>query len=225
MNSAGSSPVDAPPAYDFAQEFDQKMAIAVDESLQTSSSKPKREDEFADTRDGRAVADEWTGMNGRIPVVKPLAFKKKHNRLHSDMPPAKERPSWLEEMQQPSTSTSNTRRRSLPQPNGQQRVHDDMSVRHILPEDDIEDRSMPPPPFAITDNSLDGPAYERYPSDGRRRRPRDVQIVMRYAGEGASSPPPSPLASPRLQVSFRLFAETAVRELIMFRLNISNKVA
>lgn len=204
MNSAGSSPVDAPPAYDFAQEFDQKLALASNESMYASSSKGKGEDGITDSRHGRAEAVEWTAMRGHElgPVVKPLAFKKKHNRLHSDMPPIKERPRWLEEMQQQNASSSNPRRRSLPQPNGQQRAHDDSSIRHVLPEEDEEDRSIPPPPFAITDNSLDGPAYERYASDGCRRRSRDVRLAMHYGGEGPLvSPPSSPLASPHIQVS------------------------
>lgn len=196
MNTIGSSPVDAPPAYSVAHEFDQKMAIAIDESLQTSSGKRRQEDEEEDTNERHEDTRARNALTGLGPVVQPLNFRKKHNRLHSDMPPTKERPSWLEEAQQPSTSTSNPRRRSLPQPNGQ-RVRNDSPRRHILPEEDNEDRSVPPPPFVAVDNSLDGPAYERYPSDSRRRRAAHGQVVMRYAGEDMSaSPLSSPLASP-----------------------------
>ena len=201
MNSTGSSPVDAPPAYSFAQEFDQKLAIAVDESLQSSSNgKRRQEDEETDARDGRDETHARPGSSGRAPLVQPLNFRKKHNRLRSDMPPTKEKPSWLGEAQQSGTSAGNPRRRSLPQhPNGQ-RVRDDSPRRHVLPPEDKEDRSIPPPPFATIDNSLDGPTYERYPTDDRRRRPGHGQVVMRYEGEDFSaSPPPSPLVTPRSQ--------------------------
>ncbi|KLO14957.1 hypothetical protein SCHPADRAFT_286946 [Schizopora paradoxa] len=137
--------------------------------------------------------------------VRPLSIQKKNKTAQQPTVEArestKERPSWYEEAQlgggsstsPQSTAPLNTSRRSLPS-GGLQRPLDNASV--VSDSSDDDHNVLPPPPFVAVDNSLDGPAYERYAS--HQRRQSGNQVVLRYSGDLSASPPPSPPVSPTM---------------------------
>ena len=146
--------------------------------------------------------------------VRPLSIQKKKARPSSaGARSEKERPSWYNEAQlgdssgtgnssgQQSESQSSTPRRTLPTPgqlqsSPQQPQQAYQLPHHDIPEEPEDDHTAPPPPFAPIGESLDGPAYERYPGEAQRRA-SGAQVVLTYGGGDLSaSPPPSPLQSP-----------------------------
>lgn len=139
------------------------------------------------------------GQYASAAPVRPLFIQKKSARQSQA---EKERPSWFNEAQlggssssgqpQGSSQPTSTARRALPTPvKPKQRP-----PQHVIPDEPEEDRSLPPPPFAPVGESLDGPAYERYPGEAQRR-PSGAGVILSYNGEDLSaSPPPSPLRSP-----------------------------
>ncbi|KAL5508057.1 hypothetical protein ACEPAH_5675 [Sanghuangporus vaninii] len=204
------SPIEAPPpSYEIAQlNLDQKLAVAAERSLNISQQRRERErddcpeerDEASDEAHQADVSrnSEHRAASGQIDgqrsAVRPLKFRKKSRGSKDDSSLStkdKERPNWFEEAHlRSSASDSSASGRLLPAPRGT-REHNSRTSLHGLPEDSDEDRSIPPPPFAEIDNSLDGPVYERYaPSDARRRRTGRT-VVLRYMGEDYTASPPS----------------------------------
>lgn len=209
------SPIEAPPpSYDFAQlNLDQKLAIATERSLSIPEQRQERErgDGTEEQRDkgkeevrhaDESRSSERSATSVQIDGqqrsgVRPLSFRKKSRGGSKDdsclSVKDKERPSWFEEAQLgTSASNSSASERASPSPRGPRpRQQNRRPSLHILHEDSDEDRSLPPPPFADVDNSLDGPVYERYASNDTRRRRTGGTIVLRYTGEGCATPPPS----------------------------------
>lgn len=165
-------------------------------SLSTPSTSSKAREALS-----RSPYDIDSTYSSTYQSVTPLYIQKKLPKsANPSTNQQKERPSWLPPPQSPERgdgaslerARSDSSRRSLPNIPTQQ----SQSMHHILPEEPEEDRSLPPPPFAPVDNSLDGPAYERYPSNMPRQIPGHT-VILRYAGEDLSaSPPPSPPQSP-----------------------------
>ncbi|TDL29493.1 hypothetical protein BD410DRAFT_833790 [Rickenella mellea] len=122
--------------------------------------------------------------------VRPLNIRKR-----SSQTPEKEKPSWYAQAGLGDNGSSSSRDPQDAQGSGSSRPRPASSVpsTRSLPEDPEDDPTAPPPPFAPTDTSLDGPSYELVQS---QRAPSPV-VVLRYNPGGVgSSPPPSPPASP-----------------------------
>lgn len=170
------------------------LSITQERHEQRSTGDCDEEGDGGDMARRDAPKESAVRSNASHASVRPLNIKKKPASC-----PAieKERPAWLNDAQlaASSSSTSQPRRRTLPVP-GAQRQQRSLPTQRLIPEATNEDRSMPPPPFTAVDDSLDGPAYERYPSDGRARRAASP-VVLRYTGQDVgASPPPSPPLSP-----------------------------
>lgn len=116
--------------------------------------------------------------------VQPLNLRKKPKSPPVNVPSSSRSPG------PDSQGASMSPRRQLPSAPGQSQVV------HNLADEQEGDRSVPPPPFAIVDNSLDGPPYQRYSEQGSMSVSQP-EVILRYTGrELSASPPPSPLRSP-----------------------------
>ncbi|EJD01238.1 uncharacterized protein FOMMEDRAFT_169398 [Fomitiporia mediterranea MF3/22] len=209
------SPTEAPPpAYEISQlDFEEKLVIATERSLDLSDhnyeqayNASKADTKFMSDDAGQSNVEAHqfasASASAQSSSVRPLSFRRKSRKSDGsgESVGAKERPSWLEETRvDASTSNSSASVRRLPSEPEEPHGHDDGPSQHVLPDESSEeDHSMPPPPFAPIDTSLDGPAYERYPSqDARPRRTDGPTIVMSYTDQDVgASPPPSPPQSP-----------------------------
>ncbi|KAH8118302.1 hypothetical protein DFH11DRAFT_1723230 [Phellopilus nigrolimitatus] len=213
-----ASPVEAPPAYEFSQhELDQKLAATTQRPRTSADQERRQQDpsgegcwEVWDEATHRANAirvsessansDERHASASSTSSVRPLNIRKKARRKQVTSEAAKEQPSWFKDAQlgaaADSSSVSGQAMAPHSMPSEQQRGVP-VVVHHAVPEEPEDDRSIPPPPFAPIDNSIDGPAYERYARDLQQRRTSNPTVVLRYNGEDlAASPPPSPPQSP-----------------------------
>ncbi|KII95168.1 hypothetical protein PLICRDRAFT_120958 [Plicaturopsis crispa FD-325 SS-3] len=192
-----------PPPYEAAQiEFEQKTTQAVQLSQSQSSTDRHRDDQdewetWDEAAFEAAAAAASSGPNrARSPApaqpsqsreVAPLRVVKKQARRRA---PQKERPSWLAEAHLDHSSSSSPTASGSQAPGLSPRQHGQSSssgpvylVQNNIPDpdDEDEDRSLPPPPFTEQGPNLDGPPFE--------------QVVLAY--NGSTSMPPSPLSSPQ----------------------------
>lgn len=193
------SPVlEAPPAYEYNDaDADRKLSNAMQNSLSiTGETEQQRLARDGDEEEEETAARESIVQpNGSYAPVRPLNLRRKPQ---SRPVAEKEKSTWFNEVQSVAASSSNgqSRRRALPVPGGHQQLQRPLSTAQYVPEGSDEGHS-PPPPFTAVDNSLDGPAYERYPSNGRVRRSASPMVVLRYTSQDiGASPPPSPPISP-----------------------------
>lgn len=194
-----------PPAYDASQsESDQKTAHALEISLQTPDTVPQEEESWQEWDEAAYEAAAWVLRGGnsgegsslalRAPLI-PVAPLRIQKKTGSKAPtravhPTKQRPSWFSEAGLDSSSTasssSSVEYTSAVLParyitNGGSEPPSPQFTHHDIPEDDEEDRSIPPPAFTAVGPSLDGPPFEEV-------------FTLAYHGNGSA--PPSPLMSP-----------------------------
>jgi hypothetical protein len=191
-----SEPYPPPPSYDLSQqEFDSKTRRILEASISDPDASDNRAEEVWEVWDDavfeKAQALEPHAGGSSSSTVISTSHSHKHP---SNLPPVKkrpvsvrrpkEKPSWLAEagLSTESSSSALTQPSSPSSTDGHSNAHYDI-LHSIVDDEDDEDRSIPPPPWAAVGPSLDGPPFE--------------EVVLSIPSHrGRPSNPPSPLSSP-----------------------------
>lgn len=183
-------------ARQLAEKYEQ---LNVGQSSTASSSGPTAS--TSSTSAGASVDADTNGEPEDVESVRPLSIQKKNKarRPEPTVQSTKERPSWYDEAQlgdtaseAPPNSGRIAEHRRVPPGQSLQQPLDTAS---LVSDGSDDDHALPPPPFAPVDTSLDGPAYERYPSN-QRRQAGQQQVLLQYRSSDHGSPLSSPPQSP-----------------------------